>query len=255
MARTEPLELMPRSSSKWFGRLLIAFLLFLLLSLSGLIGLLEPAMKAGFFLVAGWIWFLGRVVPEIHFNWAAIGMFVACSALVIGGIQWLGRTLAEKGGWVWSWRWPWGIFLGCWILFLAAMGFTGAVHQVGWLFSSGEPWIQNRHRTAYDFSDVLQVRNYVRIALADTQEASSERRTAILDESRLYRDTCTVLCFPADAGPVRAVLVLPRSPEALRRHGFIRIEADGSSREESGHQLASTLERLNAGNFEPRQQP
>lgn len=255
MARTEPLELAPQPGSKWIGRLLIGFLLFFLLSLTGLVYLLEPVVKAGFFLVAGWLWFLARVVPEMQFNWAAIGMFLVCSALVIGGLQWVGRTLAEKGGWAWSQRWPWGIYLGCWILFLAAMGFTGAVHQVGWLFGSGEPWLQNSRRKVYEFHEMKQTGVSVRIALSDTRESPDQMRDAIADESRLYRDTCTVLCFPADAGPVRTVLVLPRSPEVLKRRGFFRIEADGSSRDEPDDHLAPTLDRLNAGNFEPLLQP
>jgi hypothetical protein len=255
MARTEPLELAPQPGSKWIGRLLIGFLLFFLLSLTGLVYLLEPVVQAGFFLVAGWLWFLARVVPEMQFNWAAIGMFLVCSALVIGGLQWLGRALAEKGGWTWSRRWPWGIYLGCWVLFLAAMGFTGAVHQVGWLFRSGEPWVDSSYRKFAEFMLAKDAESLVRVVLKDTQASPDQVRDAVAYESRPHRDSCTVLCFPADVGPVRTVLVLPRSPEVLKRRGFFRIEADGSSRGEPGDQLAPMLDRLNAGNFEPLPQP
>ena len=247
----------PAPRRKWnrYEWLALALLVFFFLGLTGLDGLVVAPVKAAFFLVAGWIWFLARVVPEMHFNWAAIVMFLVCSALVIGGLQWVGRTLAEKGGWAWSQRWPWGIYLGCWILFLAAMGFAGAVHQIGWLFSSGEPWVESGRQKFYEFHEMKQTGVDVRLALHVTRESPDQVRTIVVDESRLYRDTCTVLCFPADAGPVRTVLVLPRSPEVLRRFGFVRIEADGSSREEPGNRLAPTLDRLNAGNFEPLPQP
>jgi hypothetical protein len=240
---------------RWFKGALIALLGFFLISITPLVYLLEPLVKAGFFLVAGWIWFLARVVPEMQFNWAAIGMFLFCSTLVIGGLQWFGRTLAEKGGWTWSRRWPWGIYLGCWILFLAAMGFTGAVHQTGWLINSGEPWVQNRFRKLYGQIDLNSAGTSVQIALSETQETPDQMRAAIDNGSRPHRDTCTVLCFPADAGPVRTVLVLPRSPEVLRRFGFVRIEADGSSVKVPADQLAPTLDLLNAGSFELLPQP
>ena len=263
MARTEPLELAPQPGSKWIGRLLIGFLLFFLLSLTGLVYLLEPVVKAGFFLVAGWLWFLARVVPEMQFNWAAIGMFLVCSALVIGGLQWVGRTLAEKGGWAWSQRWPWGIYLGCWILFLAAMGFTGAVHQAGWLVTSGEPWIDSPSRRRVGWivaiNNTKQAGLVVHTEISDWEANSargvSEIHQAILDRCQPFVDDCSILFFPARNEPIKAILVIPRSKEVLKRFGFLRIESDGGYRSATDDQLSPTLDRLNAGNFEPLPQP
>jgi hypothetical protein len=247
---------------KWYKWVLPTLIIYLLLSLTPLIYRIEPLVKAVFFLVAGWIWFLVRVAPEIHFNWAAIGLFVACYALVVAGLQWLGRSLAVKAGWTWSKRWPFGIYLGCWILFLTAMGFTGAVHQVGWLWSSGEKWIDTPVRRRLD--QIVAINNAKQLGvlasgylenLNSSLNSSGDVRTAIFDGCRPCLDDCTVLSFPEEHDAIKTILIVPRSQVVLKRFGFIRIEADGSSTQEPGNQLPETLDRLNVGQFEPVPQP
>lgn len=255
MAGSKLLKALQRPVRRRYEWLLVAFLLFLLISFTNLIYFVAPLAKAVFFLVAGWFWFLARVLPEMRWNWAAIGMFVACSALVIGGLQWLGRSLAEKGGWTWSRRWPWGIYLGCWILFLAAMGFTGAVHQAGWLWSSGEPWTINRYRHLHEFASARQAETAVKLAINDAGDSPEALRSIIAEDCRPFLDDCTVLLFSSDHGALRTILIAPRSADALSRRGFFRIEADGSSKHEPGDQLAPTIDRLNAGMFDPAPTP
>jgi hypothetical protein len=262
MDGSELLEKLQRPMRKRYEWLVLAIMGFFFLTLGGLGGLVVVPVKVGFFLVAGWIWFLVRVAPEIHFNWAAIGLFVACSALVVAGLMWLGRSLAVNAGWTWSKRWPFGIYLGCWILFLTAMGFTGAVHQVGWLWSSGEKWIDTPVRRRLD--QIVAINNAKQLGvlasgylenLNSSPNSSGDVRTAIFDGCRPCLDDCTVLSFPEEHDAIKTILIVPRSQVVLKRFGFIRIEADGSSTQEPGNQLPETLDRLNAGQFEPVPQP
>jgi hypothetical protein len=241
-----------RKRNEW---LVLVIIVLILLGLVGMEGLVVVPVKVGFFLTVGWIWFLGRVVPVIHLNWAAIGLFLLCSALVIYGLQRLGGSLAANAGLSWSRRWPWGIYLGCWILFLAAMGFTGAVHQIAWLWSSGTPWIENGSRKRAELVvanvNAKQALVIIQTLLLESTNPPTEIRRLIIEQSRPYRDDCTVLLLPPEDGPVRAVLVVPRAAKAMKHYGFFRMNAAGNSTQEPADQLDPILARLNAGQFDP----
>src|SRR6185295_7061928 len=98
-------------------------------------------------LLAGWLAFLARVLPQVTISWSGVGMVVVSSALFLVGLQslcqWLYSHWVRQGsaGAEVSWRWSWTACLYgvVWLLFLAAMGVTGMVHQVGWLAATREP--------------------------------------------------------------------------------------------------------------------
>ena len=123
--------------------LVLLVLLFLFLAFTGSYGLLQPL----FILFTGWFSFLARVLPQVTMNWSGIGMAVVCSALVIGWMHWLCQWFyahwvrhgSPDGDVRWRWTWTASLYGGVWLLFLAAIGVTGVVHQVGWLAATKEP--------------------------------------------------------------------------------------------------------------------
>jgi hypothetical protein len=227
----------------------VALILFLLAA-AGLAGLVVFPFRIAFDLAFGWVWFLCRVVPEIHFNLAAIGMFLVATVLVVGGIHWLGRSISTSQGRRWQRRWSVGIYAATWLLFLTAMGVTGAVHQAGWLWRSNEPWVTDSYRYLNSYYDMKQVAYGVKVAVSDQSEDASGIRFTVIANTVRSLDSSYFQLFPPEGGPFRAALVLPRSQEVLKRFGFYLVRKNGEDTDFTllkAKELEAALKELTAG--------
>lgn len=94
-------------------------------------------------LLAGWLYYLFRTLPEVQPRWSAILTFlVAILALLYllhSFLRWLSKNPTDTAAPA-TWRWSWTIKCLALVLLAFAAGIctVGMVHQVGWLASSKE---------------------------------------------------------------------------------------------------------------------
>jgi prepilin-type N-terminal cleavage/methylation domain-containing protein len=133
------------------ARFTLIELLVVLAIIAILIALLEESIfEFGFALLAGWVTFPIRVVPQIRADLWSVGTFVVCLVgLVVGSQLFLGRLSREvqqaRGvGSVRPWPLSWTLTLVALVvmMFVAGVSAVGVGHQVGWLVSSPEPWVE-----------------------------------------------------------------------------------------------------------------
>src|SRR5205085_7415789 len=101
-------------------------------------GTLEWAVQTFGHLVAGWVFFLGRVLPRIDPDPAEVVVAVVCLAGVTVGCHLFGRWLypAFRPGEAWRWRWTLRVVGTVVLTFVAGTAAVGIVHQTGWLLAS-----------------------------------------------------------------------------------------------------------------------
>ncbi len=201
---------------------------------------LAPVFVLAFTLACGWFGFLRRVLPELSWNPAAIGMFALCSAVTLAGIQSFGRWL--RGGAGWRWRWTLGLYASLWLLFLTVMGASGVVHQAGWLIASKEPWFGMRNQVR--FSGMIAKNDMKNLALlagssgreqgwqwGATQAGFWTEASAIGTRPPPQEKFRTV--FLSDgSNRVAAVLFVPRSRELQTLAGLILVTPDMQNQQE-----------------------
>lgn len=237
-----------------FLRVFVLFvLLLLLLDFIGLGGLLQPI----WILFAGWIAFLARVVPQITINWSGIGMVVVCSALVIGGMHWLGQWLYAH--WVrqgspdadvrWRWTWTASLYGGLWLLFLAAMGVTGVVHQVGWLAATKEPLYVERYRFSILYAHLQDAATYLAMAADETDWKTAETRLLFhateITHVRTPRPLEDLHAIYLEKAPdeLDAVILFHRDPNKAEKSGFRLVSRSKASEHFKMNQLPTVLAR------------
>lgn len=227
--------------------------LFLFLAFTGGFGLFQPL----WILFTGWISFLTRVVPQMTVNWSGIGMGVVCSALLIAGMHWLCQWLyahwtrqgSDEADTRWRWTWTASLYGGLWLLFLAAMGVTGVVHQVGWLAASKEP--------LYIVRSGASALYYLRTAVMNVNMAGEEEGWKPVETRRAVQasrfggrreprpvEDIQFLYLEERAGDkLAAVILFYRDPKKQERLGFTLITPDGSPEEFKMDQLQTVLQK------------
>lgn len=205
--------------------------------------LLAPVFVLAFTLAAGWIGFLRRVLPELTWNPAAIGMFVLCSVVALAGIQSFGRWLRGDAGW--RWKWTLSLYAGLWLLFLTVMGATGVVHQVGWLVASKESWFGMRGSAKFAGTiaqtEMKSAASYVAAAGTaerwqwDAMQANFwASRGARWTGSKPFAEKFQAVFLPGARAKVAAVIILPRSRDLQNRAGLALVTPDSTKPQSSG---------------------
>jgi hypothetical protein len=99
--------------------------------------------EAGFYLVAGWAFFLARVLPQITVN--ANGVLTGLVGLLafVAGLhlfaRWFYAASPDGPSRRWQFRWTLGLTALVVVMFAAGIATVGSLHQVGWLITSPEP--------------------------------------------------------------------------------------------------------------------
>jgi len=95
----------------------------------GISGALVVVLETAYHLVAGWLFYLGRVIPEIRWNLPMIASGVMALALATIGFHFVARGFLGK----WQKRWTGAWVLAGGLLFFSSILTTGIVHQMSWL--------------------------------------------------------------------------------------------------------------------------
>jgi hypothetical protein len=113
-------------------------------------GFLLLGFVAGFelpwVLFAGWLFYLGRVLPRVSVEWPSVAVGVGAVMLFTAGVHRVGRTWARRphpgagtGSRPWRLRWSLAAVAVVFLLFAAGIALVGITHQVSWLLTSPEP--------------------------------------------------------------------------------------------------------------------
>jgi hypothetical protein len=225
--------------------LLYGFLLFIVLAV------LLPTLGFGGLkitgaLLFGWIGFLKRVLPEISISWSGIGMVLVCSTLIVAGTHWLcdwiyahNTNPIQENSPRWQWQWSLSLYVGLWVLFIAAMGITGFVHQLGWLLSSKEPIIIERKYRGISRMQMRETAMNLITAAEDSDWNLTATRKGFLEVSgpiafrrRPAIEELHVLFIPGPEEKLAAAIVFPREAAERDVAGFIVIRNQAGAWEE-----------------------
>jgi hypothetical protein len=146
----------------------VAVLIVLLLACAGALAPLDAA----FHLVAGWLFFLSRVGPQLTLSGPGVVTAVVSLALFVAGFQWLAtwwtaavpaigeEPTPER---TWQWRWTFIATSAVVLSFVAGVAVVGATHQLVWMATSPEPLVKN---TSIEFRRTQSRHNLKQIGLA-----------------------------------------------------------------------------------------
>ena len=202
---------------------------------------LAPVFVLAFTLACGWIGFLRRVLPELTWNPAAVGMFVLCSLVTLAGIQSFGRWL--RGGDAWRWKWTLSLYAALWLLFLTVMGATGVAHQVGWLVVSKEPWFGMRNQVRFSgITAKNDMKGLAKRAVLNGKEHQWQcgaMQAAFWAEvtalgTKPPQEKFQALFLPGASNRVVAVIIFPRSRNLQNRAGLALVTPNSARPLSSG---------------------
>ena len=184
----------------------------------------------------GWIHFLARTVPRIHWNWDLIGMAVVCVALILAGTQWFATWLTRSiqlargttGGWQWPWKWTWCGLVLLLVGFLVGMSVGGIVHQAGWITASPEPLMERKGFPA-ERMNMYQLEMALQTAIEESEGDLQKIRQAALDKGGEFRsrldgratllDSFHVLLITEPSGKCKGAIMISRDAKMRERYG------------------------------------
>jgi len=143
-------------------------------------------------LAFGWLQFPRRTLPHISWNWDLVGMSLVATALILILSNWLfGRftrtfNVAQTKEWKWEWRWTFCVFASVMLLFLVGMAVGGAAHQIGWLASSRQPWLERKGWRAEAINEMRQLDGAFQQALLESSEDLERTRRELHDPHCKY---------------------------------------------------------------------
>jgi hypothetical protein len=234
----------------------------LLLVVAIFLPLLGSGLQLLGLLLFGWIGFLRRVIPQVTVSWSGIGMVLACSALIVGGMHWLcawiqtaRQTKDSPITKRWRWSWTLSIYFALWLLFLTAMAATGFVHQAVWLMASKEPlMVQRRHRSATRIELSQTARQVLNSAVDADWNLAMTRQEFFANTGRtpfrgkLLAEEFDVLFIPGLQDKLAGAVVFHRDPVERQKTGFIVVPNQSNNVEEPRAmvELSNALARLNS---------
>lgn len=115
-------------------------------------------IESAFYLVFGWAFYLGRVLPRVRPDWSVVATAAICLAGFAWGshrlLTWLCEQPGEGAGLDetaalkrWRAQWTGAIVAVVVVMFAAGVAAVGVTHQVGWLMTSKDPLVEDRGNT------------------------------------------------------------------------------------------------------------
>jgi prepilin-type processing-associated H-X9-DG protein len=167
---------------------------FTMMGLAGLVllacaGLTVP-LELLVYLIAGWVLFLKRVVPDVTVDWGGVVLVGVCLALFAGlahsFLSWLYRQVRGFEPGDWKWKWTGSLVAGVVLMFVAGISAAGIAHQVGWLATSKEPWAGYSMIAARRTQSVLNLKQIgLGLANYESERGSYPPGTSLDAEGRL----------------------------------------------------------------------
>jgi hypothetical protein len=114
-------------------------------------------------IIAGWVIFMWRVVPQIELDLGALILSLGALAMFLVGLHWLLRWFAAAAQRTkdvaapgipviaidWKWSWTLAITVLTLLMFVAGISFVGMTHQFVWLATSEDPLMATSGNYAY----------------------------------------------------------------------------------------------------------
>jgi hypothetical protein len=124
------------------------------------VGLAFP-IETAFWILVGWAPFLDRTLPRVTVDWMGVATAAVAFIVFAAGMHslcgWLWRQSHAAGGGdnltanakpAWRRKWTAAIVLVVILMFSAGIGAVGIAHQVGWLLTAREPWVDTYFEAA-----------------------------------------------------------------------------------------------------------
>lgn len=242
-------------------RFLLRFFL-LLVVVALLLPMLGPNFIIGLWSMSfGWWEFLKRVVPQVTVSWTGLGMVAVCSVLIVAGLNhlcaWLyrqrqGSHAAETAPW--RWQWSLSLYALLWLLFLAAIGVTGFVHQLGWLLTSKEPWaVKRAHRGILRMDlrnaalEIQRLGEDVGWEIPALQKAFFASEVLFYRRGVLLQEELQVVFIPSLDNKFAAGIIFHRDVAKREKAGIVVVELAGQQayEERPFAELPKVLARFN----------
>src|SRR5262245_10189022 len=179
----------------------VLFLVLVILVLLSCVGVFFPLD----FLIAltiGWGFYLYRVVPQIHVNWIGVATAFLCLVGFVVGLhlflnwqaqEWRqkaelrddthGADLVQSVWPVWPVRRTAIVVTAVLLMFTTGMAAAGVAHQLGWLLSSREPFLDGQGGANHAVRRIQSANNLKQLGLA---------HNAILARDGRFVSGCTV---------------------------------------------------------------
>jgi hypothetical protein len=153
----------------------------------------EFTVQIPYFLFAGWIHYLIRVVPQVRPDPSTVATAIGCFVVIVLGFHWFARWLysarMQDGQPQWSWRWTFRIVAVVVLMFAVGVASVGIVHQTGWLITSEEPIIRNRREA---------------VPRIYSQQNLKQHGLAIHNFADMHNGQLPVLAFTPDGRPLHS---------------------------------------------------
>jgi len=145
-------------------------------------------------LLAGWAFYLARVLPQLQFNWSGVATAILCLVGFAFGLHgflewfcrhWENRPEMKPAGpnadfdsmrpLRWQRRWTAAIVVFVLLSFATGMAATGIAHQVGWLFTETHPFLSPSSGARWAAIRAQSTNNLKQIGLAAIEFGEREK--------------------------------------------------------------------------------
>ena len=173
-------------------------------------------------LATGWITELGRLAKAFHPSWPSLAWFAGGLAGLILGAHLFVRSLRRSGS---GWRLratSASVGLGLFTI-LAGMALGGTVHQLGWLFGSGQTVLESSWRRSGIFV-YRAVRPWVQRTISPESTLETWRTSLSNAADQELLERFVMLVFPNQQGTVEKIAVRVRDGKQFKTIGGLLLE-------------------------------
>ncbi len=173
-------------------------------------------------LATGWITELGRLAKAFHPSWPSLAWFAGGLAGLMIGAHLFVRSL-RRGSGIWRFRaTSASVGLGLFTI-LAGMALGGTVHQLGWLFGSGQPVVESSLRRSDRFV-YRPVSSWVQRTISRESKVEDWRASLSTAAPQKLSELFVTLVFPNEQGTVEKIAVRVRDGNQFRKMGGLLLE-------------------------------
>jgi hypothetical protein len=149
--------------------------------------------------VAGWAFYMARVLPQLKFNWSGVATGMICFVGFACGLHaflgWFCRHWAERPEIAptglkadfdpmprrrWKRRWTAAVVMLVFVSFATGMAATGIAHQVGWLITETHPLLSSSGGARWAARRAWSMNNLKQIGLAALAFSEQDRPSSTL---------------------------------------------------------------------------
>lgn len=150
---------------RWPTWLIVGLVVLFFVMCSGVAWVVEVP----FYVVAGWVLYLSRTLPDMAWNWEAMASGVAFMVLSVAGLHFVARSIARSRDAAWPWKRSVCISTLMLLMFGVSLAIGGIMHEAAWLART-DRWLafgQSYPSITRQISNARQLIIAVRLYAAD----------------------------------------------------------------------------------------